>query len=317
MSIEMVRIPSETPNISNIDDFVGLRYAFGNQDGYILDKGNECSYTINGSIFKINSGRLVLQGIECDIDANGVEITVDNVSTKRYYSVYLQINLTLNETKIISTYDTTTYPIIDIGDNLTQSTTGTARLVLYNFESINGVISNVQKTIKQIQYLKNYKVDNAVNSDDSKKVNGLELKRDSNGILKIGDIVIPQKKLLLDATESPIWLGSEDKTTIFTDNKSLIGRTFEICLCERYVNRFNLLNSIKFKMFSSGESVVDEIYYAHNSNIGDDIGILIVNIESTSPKIMKMSLRKHRVNTAGITNFPQEVAIHKIYEIIE
>lgn len=162
MSIEMVRIPSETPNISNIDDFVGLRYAFGNQDGYILDKGNECSYTINGSIFKINSGRLVLQGIECDIDANGVEITVDNVSTKRYYSVYLQINLALNETKILSTYDTTTYPTIDIGDNLTQNTTGTARLVLYNFEVTNGVIGNVQKTIKQLEYtgeaLKNYDI---------------------------------------------------------------------------------------------------------------------------------------------------------------
>lgn len=203
MSIEMVRIPSETPNISNIDDFVGLRYAFGNQDGYILDKGNECSYTINGSIFKINSGRLVLQGIECDIDASGVEITVDNIATKRYYSIYLQVNLALNETKILATFDTATYPIIDSGDDLTKNTTGTAKLVLYNFETINGVISNVQKTIKQLQYLKNYKVDNAFNSDNANKINNLDLKRDSDGILKIDDIVIQQKKLLWSGSLTP------------------------------------------------------------------------------------------------------------------
>lgn len=202
MSIEMVRIPSETPNISNIDDFVGLRYAFGNQDGYILDKGNECSYTINGAIFKINSGRLVLQGIECDIDANGVEITVDNVSTKRYYSVYLQVNLALNETKILSTYDTATYPTIAVGDNLTKNTTGTARLVIYNFEAINGVISNVQKNIKQIQYLKDFKPQESFNSDNSKKINDLELKRDDVGVLKINDIVIEQKQILFEGEAS-------------------------------------------------------------------------------------------------------------------
>ena len=48
MAIEMVRIPSETPNISNTDDFVGLRYAYGNQNGYVIGKGQECSPTISG-----------------------------------------------------------------------------------------------------------------------------------------------------------------------------------------------------------------------------------------------------------------------------
>ena len=112
MAIEMVRIPSETPNISNTDDFVGLRYAYGNQNGYVIGKGQECSYTISGSKFKVNSGRLVLQGVECDIDANGVEITIDNVATKKYYTVYLQVNLATNETKILARSDTTSYPTI-------------------------------------------------------------------------------------------------------------------------------------------------------------------------------------------------------------
>lgn len=151
MAIEMVRIPSETPNISNTDDFVGLRYAYGNQNGYVIGKGQECSYTINGSKFKINSGRLVLQGVECDINANGVEITIDNVATKKYYTVYLQVNLATNETKILAISDTTGYPTIESGNDLTQSTTGTATMELYHFEATSGVISNVKKIMLKIK----------------------------------------------------------------------------------------------------------------------------------------------------------------------
>ena len=152
MAIEMVRIPSETPNISNTDDFVGLRYAYGNQNGYVIGKGQECSYTINGSKFRVNSGRLVLQGVECDIDANGVEITIDNVATKKYYTVYLQVNLATNETKILAMSDTSGYPTIESGNDLTQNTTGTATMELYHFEATSGVISNVEKIVQKIDY---------------------------------------------------------------------------------------------------------------------------------------------------------------------
>lgn len=151
MAIEMVRIPSETPNISNTDDFVGLRYAYGNQNGYVIGKGQECSPTISGSKFKVNSGRLVLQGVECDIDANGVEITIDNVATKKYYTVYLQVNLATNETKILAMSDTSGYPTIESGDDLTQNTTGTATMELYHFEATSGVISNVKKIMLKIK----------------------------------------------------------------------------------------------------------------------------------------------------------------------
>lgn len=215
MSIEMVRIPSETPNISNIDDFVGLRYAYGNQSGYVIDKGNECSYTINGFIFKINSGRLVLQGVEVDIDANGVEIAIDNVATTRYYTVYLQINLALNETKILATYDTATYPAIDIGDDLTKNTIGTGRLELYRFDAINGVISNVVKKVEKIVYLKNFKVENSFNSDNSEKINGLELKKNDENSLVINSEIISRKIIL--------WEGSKTNT----DGKFNIGQTLK------------------------------------------------------------------------------------------
>lgn len=221
MAIEMVRIPSETPNIANTDDFVGLRYAYGNQNGYVIDKGNECSYTINGSNFKINSGRLVLQGIECDIDASGSSITIDNIATKKYFTVYLQVNLALNEVKILAQSDTASYPNIEAGDDLTQNTIGTARLSLYNFEAINGIISNVQKIVNKIDYAENIKVKEAINAST---INGLPIKEDENNILKNDDTIIAQQKL--------IWSGEQSiagtQTLIFTDTKSIVGRTFKI-----------------------------------------------------------------------------------------
>lgn len=172
MAIKMVREPSETPNINNIDDIVPMRYAYGGQNGYVIGKGTEISNTVNGLNFTINSGRLVLQGVECDIDAVGVTITIDNIATKRYYVVYLQVNLGLNSAQILSSYDTATYPTIDAGDDLTENTTGVARLPLYRFTATSGVISEVNKVVKSVKYInenfiKNVKVDNAVQADNS------------------------------------------------------------------------------------------------------------------------------------------------------
>ena len=192
MAIKMAREPSETPNINNIDDIVPMRYAYGNQNGYVIGKGTEISNTVNGLNFTVNSGRLVLQGVECDIDATGVTITIDNIATKRYYTVYLEVNLGLNTATIKDEYDTATYPTIDVGDDLTENSTGVARLPLYQFTATNGVIGEVNKVIESVKYAKEIKVDN------SSRVNNLEIKKDENGIIRVGDFIIPQKKVLLN-----------------------------------------------------------------------------------------------------------------------
>lgn len=160
MAIKMVREPSETPNINNIDDIVPMRYAYGNQNGYVIGKGNEISNTINGLNFTVNSGRLVLQGVECDIDASGVTITIDNIATKRYYTVYLEVNLGLDTATIKSKYDTATYPTIDVGDDLTENTTGVARLPLYRFTATSGIISEVNKVVESVKYLREFMIKN-------------------------------------------------------------------------------------------------------------------------------------------------------------
>lgn len=153
MAISMVRKPSETPNITNIDDIIPFRYAYGNQNGYVIGRGAEVSHTVNGNQFTINSGRLVVQGVESDIDANGVTLTIDSVSETRYYVVYYEINLATNTANIkLSNYSTTGYPTIDAGDDLTANSNGTARLPLYRFTAKSGAISGVEKVVKAIEY---------------------------------------------------------------------------------------------------------------------------------------------------------------------
>lgn len=221
MAISMVREPSEQPNITNIDDIIPFRHAYGNQNGYVKGKGTELAYTINGSNFEIGSGRVVLQGVESDIDANGVTITIDNVATLRYYVVYYLVNLGTNSVSIGTIYDTAGYPTIDTGDDLIENTSGIARLPLFKFTAINGAITNPAKIVVALQYYEERiethdvaisNITNGITPVSVKKYNGTmaQITEDSNGVLKFGNLIIPQYKL--------VWSGSK---TITTDGVNL------------------------------------------------------------------------------------------------
>ena len=156
VSINDMEMTSDMKNynsVTNIDDIIPFRYAYGNQDGYVIGKGTQISYTIDGSTFRINSGRVVLQGVETDVDANGVSFTIDNSSETRYFVVYYEVNLATQTTAIkLSDYSTNGYPSIDAGDDLTVNASGIARTELYRFTATGGVISNVVRTAKAIEY---------------------------------------------------------------------------------------------------------------------------------------------------------------------
>lgn len=220
MSIKMVRQPSETPNITNIDDIIPFRYAYGNQNGYVKDKGNEAGYTVNGSQFTIGSGRIVLQGVESDISASGVTITIDSVNELRYYVIYLQVNLALNTVSILSQYDTADYPTISAGDDLTEVSTGIANLPLYKFTANNGVISDIEKVINGIEYIKNIVVDNSLNSQTVQNVDF-----SSTSPAQFGDYIVGK---IICLKNTSVGLPHDTTTTVYEtsladlENKKLL-----------------------------------------------------------------------------------------------
>ena len=154
MAIKLIRQESETPNITNYDDARMARYAYGGYDGYVKSRGTEIASEVNGTTFVVKSGVLVLQGWETEIDANGVSISVTAADASlRYTVVYLEINRAADTVQIKTLSDTAGYPQIPENDDLTNNVIGTARLPLYRFTTQSGVIGNVEKLVKAIEYM--------------------------------------------------------------------------------------------------------------------------------------------------------------------
>lgn len=153
MALRLVRQTSDTPNITNKDDTIMTRYAYGGYSGIVKGFGSECEYTAENGIFKILDGEIIIDGWEIQIDGAGWSLNLSSLTGTQYHSVYAEINV-LTETVILnSTYLTGSYPEVNKGDDLTETPNGTARLLLYNVKVESGVIVEVNKKFNIIPYL--------------------------------------------------------------------------------------------------------------------------------------------------------------------
>lgn len=176
MAVFLVRKRTVEPKIDIADDIRAFKYG-GFNNGVLKDYLQECDYELKSNIFLIKSGEIFIDAEQLDIDANGKEIEIVDFSGVNYYSVYAEIDLTdyNNQTgDIKATYSSITYPTIDKGDDLTLVNNGIARLELYRFEVNSGRISNVQKMFDMVE-------------------KNAEIKMNNDGLLTMGDIIIPQR----------------------------------------------------------------------------------------------------------------------------
>ena len=155
--IKLTRMNSESPNVQNHDDARMFRYANGGFTGITKDYGQELAGTDSGSnIFHIGTGEVIHQGWQVEVNGAGFDIELDNISSTEYYSIYLEINLSVlsNQTaSILSLKGTSTYPSVNEGDDLTTNNTGTSRVILFKVKLENGVMS-IQNQLKVLPYLK-------------------------------------------------------------------------------------------------------------------------------------------------------------------
>ena len=152
--IRLVRQSSDTPNITNKDDVRMVRYAYGGYDGAVKNYGQSLEYTVDATngIFKIGSGRFVMQGWEIDLDEQGWSFSFKGVTGIRYYNVYLELNLSTETATIQAVYGSSIYPSTQAGDDLTSVSLGTARFVLYRLIVSNGSVTQVVKGFNTIKY---------------------------------------------------------------------------------------------------------------------------------------------------------------------
>lgn len=152
-------------NIENIDDYLVFKYAYGNKDGHT--KG--LSYDVRGNIFHIGAGRIVIQGVESDIETGGIDLELDIIAEKRFVVVYASTNMSTKTTSILTTYfkeEVNEWTNLKYDDIVTTGQ-GIAQLPMFTMWIENGVITDVRKKIKQIPFAEEIKVQKAMHSDTS------------------------------------------------------------------------------------------------------------------------------------------------------
>lgn len=152
MGIEIVRTPSETPNITNVDDIIPMRYAYGNQDGYVIGRGTELAGTYESGTFTVGSGRAVIQGVEVKIDANGESTSLNTATETRYYHIYLQVNLNSNTVGLVNYYSTSSYDDIYKPQSADLLDNGTAYLLLHSIKLNGSTEAEKTKLVQPIYY---------------------------------------------------------------------------------------------------------------------------------------------------------------------
>lgn len=155
MSIRLVRQSSSTPNISNRDDTIMIRNAYGGYSGVVKGVGGELDAIMQNNPVSIElfSGRVVIQGWEIDITSSQT-ISVESSLSSVYDYLYLEINLLLEEAYLKTIRSSqSTFPL-DKGDDLTHNASGTARLPLWAWLVAGNAISNPVRLCEVIPYNK-------------------------------------------------------------------------------------------------------------------------------------------------------------------
>lgn len=280
MGIKIVRTPSETPNITNVDDIIPFRYAYGNQNGYVIGRGSQLDGSYESGEFTVGSGRAVIQGVEVDIDANGISTTLDTASETRYFKIYLKVNLVNEVAELESYYSTVSYDEITDPTSSDLISGGDAYLLLYTLQLSGTTQVAKTKIVKSITYR------------DAETINGVSITQDNNGVLHTGEEIICKKKLL--------WSGNIDFTGTrdiqFPNAIELRGKTLEVVF-RCYTNYWGYNHSTITTLTNT--NMQQGLFYYHTSQ--NEILLRIAIYENYI-----------RFSTEGA-----QFGVTKIYEIIE
>ncbi len=157
MAITLIRKNSDTPNVRNYDDTRLFRYATYGKTGIIKDYMEEVAMSAVGyTTLHIGTGEIVHQGWQVEINSGGVDIALENYDDYEYYSIYLEINLSIpsqQKAEIKYLKGNVAYPVIDPGDDLTRIPSGTSRTLLAHIYLQKNTSINVDRIINVLPYM--------------------------------------------------------------------------------------------------------------------------------------------------------------------
>lgn len=201
-----------------------------------------------------------------------------------------------------------------IGDMATLSTQNKDTIV----KAVNEVDNANKTTREEVEKIKNGTIEvpnaenaenainaenatnaeNAINAENATKINNLIIEKDENGVLKIGDIIIPQKKLLFSPNE---WGVNE-----FTHTESLLNKKLEITL------RLKTQTPFIMKFTEDAEyEVVNRLYY---SGVPYSQAFCFLYSQS-EPNKVSIKTETTNLSTGEVSTI--STSIMEIYEIID
>lgn len=157
-------------------------------------------------------------------------------------------------------------------------------------------------------------------ADNATKVNGLEITRDENGVLKIGDTIIPQKKLLWSGEQ----LCSEDSSYAFNFSENIEqGAEIEIYgkMEDEYV-RFRLCAILgtsskpmnAYVDFSGNSSGATSYFHTY----GISMAVFMNGVGGTIGSVKLFGAMFAKVDESGSVSFnDRALTVLAIYKIIE
>lgn len=186
--------------INEISGGLTARYLYnilGYSSGVLKDALSEFNMTYTNLTFSVAGGQAVAYGYIGEITTTSEFTFTAPSANSKYYFVYLDFDLRETIKKFaVSYYDNNNSDVWSPRqDNLSNNEVGRFQLPIYKIkiDSDNTITVTDLREIKQIV-------------KDATKINGMDLKRDENGVLKIGDVIIPQRKLLWSGE----WGGGSD-----------------------------------------------------------------------------------------------------------
>lgn len=145
------------------------------------------------------------------------------------------------------------------------------------------------------------------NATNATKVNNLEIKQDENGVLKIGDVIIPQKKLL--------WSGSENITSEGTIEVEGVSEN-DLLEIKWNINGDDFSSKVYLKNKTVNLPCIIE---AVGSSLPESIVIYILEIKFSNNNLTIKGAYRLCENSSGTVDFMDCVtfSVKEIYKIIE
>lgn len=150
--MQMVDNVANYSSVQNTDDIIALRYAFNDQNGYVPNIGSELSANYESGTFTLNSGHVVVQGSQYNIDANGISTTLDTSIGIRYFKIYLKVNLIDGTAELLNYYSTVSYDNIPDPESDELIKGNTAYLLVYTIKLNGATQMEISKIVRQIEY---------------------------------------------------------------------------------------------------------------------------------------------------------------------